>query len=79
MLPFYVLSEVALEGIATCISAYLSYIVYQSYKKREVTKAMHKRLYRYSIIYVLGLLLLNGILILGYDFGTGTYKHNPTK
>ena len=68
-------SVTALEAFTTCISAYLAYIMQQCYKRREFTKALDKKFYKYSIIYVLGLLLLFDIFIVGYDFGTGTYKH----
>ena len=67
--------QVVGEGFATCISAYIAYIMYQSCHYREVTKAFNKKFYKCSIIYVLGLLLLFDIFIVGYDFGTGTYKH----
>ena len=62
------------EGFGTCILAYLAYIMRHSYKCREVTKELNKKLYQYSIRYVLGSLLLFNIFIVSYDFGTDTYK-----
>ena len=39
-----------------------------------MTKEINKKYYKNAIIYVLGILLLFNIFIVGYDFGTGTYK-----
>ena len=63
------------EGSATCMIAYLAYIAHHSYKCREMTKQLNKRLYKYSMVYILGLLLLFNIFILSYDIGTGAFKH----
>ena len=63
------------EGFATCIIAYLAYIMRHSYKGRKLTRELDKKLYKYSIVYVLGLLLLFNIFIMSYDFGTDAYKH----
>ena len=63
------------EGSATCMIAYLAYVVHHSYKCREITKKLNKRLYKYSMMYILGLLFLLDVLILSYDFGTGTFKN----
>ena len=68
-------SAVVGETFSTCALAYLAYIMHHSYKSRQLTDQLNKKLYKYSIIYVLGNLLLFDIFILGYDFGTGTYKH----
>ena len=68
-------SQIVFEGFATCTIAYLAYIMRHSYKGRELTVKLNKKLYKYSIMYVLGLLLLFNIFIVSYDFGTGTYKH----
>ena len=62
------------EGSATCIIAYLAYIMRHSYKCREVTKELNKKFYKHSIVYVLGSLLLFTIFIVSYDFGTGAFK-----
>ena len=63
------------ETFATTFLAYLAYIMYYSYRGREVTKEINKKLYRYAVSYVLGASILFGIFVVGYDFGTGTYKH----
>ena len=62
-------------GFATCILAYIAYIMRHSYRCREVTKEINKKLYKYSIVYVLGSLLVFNIFIVSYDFGTGAFKH----
>ena len=62
------------EACATCIIAFFAYIMHHSYKCREVTKEMNKNIYRHSIAYILGSLLLFDIFIVGYDFGTGSFK-----
>ena len=36
---------------------------------------MNKKFYKYSIVYVVGSLLLFNIFIVSYDIGTGTYEH----
>ena len=68
-------SVVVGETAATCFLAYLAYIIYYSYRSREVTKEMNKKFYKYAIRYLLILLLLFDIFVVGYDFGTGTYKN----
>ena len=68
-------SQIMFEGFATCIIAYLAYIMRHSYKGRQLTEELDKKLYKYSIVYVLSLLFLFNIFILSYDFGTGAYKH----
>ena len=68
-------SVVVGETLATNFLAYLAYIMYYSHRCREVTKKINKQLYKKAIRYVLGLLLLFDIFVVGYDFGTGTYKH----
>ena len=68
-------SQMVAEGFATCIIAYLAYIMHHSYKGRELTEKLNKKLYKYSMVYVLGLLFLFNIFIVSYDFGTGAYKH----
>ena len=62
------------EGAATCIIAYFAYIMHCSYKCRVVTKEINKKLFKHSIMYILGLLLLFNIFIVSYDFGTGSFK-----
>ena len=63
------------EAFGTCMLAYLAYIMRHSYKSRQLTKQLNKTLYKYSIIFVLGQLLVFNIFVLSYDFGTGTYEH----
>ena len=63
------------ETFATCILAYLAYLMRESSKIREVKKEKKRQFYKHSTRYVLGLLLLFDIFIVSYDFGTGTYKH----
>ena len=80
-LPCYLLffpiiqSVVVAEGFATCIIAYLAYVMRHSYRSIPVTKQLNKQLYKYSIRYTLGLLLLVNIFVVSYDFGTGAYKY----
>ena len=63
------------ETFATCILAYLTYLMHESYRCREVKKQNKERFYKHSAKYVLGLLLLFNIFIVSYDFRTGTYKY----
>ena len=63
------------EGSATCITAYLAYIMRQSYKYREVTTKQNKKLYINYTKYICGSLLLCDILIISYDFGTATFQN----
>ena len=80
-LPCYLLfllffqSAVVTEGFATCILAYLAYVMRQSYRSISVTKQLNKQFYKCSIRYVLGLLILLNVFIVSYDFGTGAYKY----
>jgi len=71
----YMQSVVVGETFATCILAYLAYLMHESYRCREVKKQNKQRFYKHSAKYVLGLLLLFNIIIASYDFGTGTYKY----
>ena len=68
-------SVVISETFATTFLAYLAYIMYYSYRGREVTKDVNKKLYKYATSCVLGASILFGIFVVGYDFGTGMYKH----
>ena len=68
-------TAVVSEAFATCMLAYLAYVMRHSYKSRQLTKQLNKKLYKYSIIYALGQLLVFDIFVLSYDFGTGTYEH----
>ena len=71
----YMLGAVAHEVIATCILAYLAYILYYSVNVREITDRMSKELFRKCLAYVLVFLGLMGFLIIIYDFSTGNSKH----
>ena len=68
-------STMVREGSATCIVAYLAYIMHQSSKCRQVTREMNRNFFKHSVVYILGLLLLVNIFIVSYDFGTGAFKH----
>ena len=74
---YYLLMQsiVVSETFATTFLAYLAYIMHYSYRRREVTEEINKKLYKYAVVYVIGLSLLFGISVVCYDFGTGTYKH----
>ena len=61
------------EASATCITAYLTYVMRQSCRSREVKNIHNKKFYKNSINYIFGSLLLFDILILSYDFGTGAF------
>ena len=67
--------EMLTEEFSMCISAYLAYIMHSSYKCIQLTKESKKKLYKYSIMYAFGLLLLFDIVIITYDFGTNTFQH----
>ena len=71
----FMLLTVFSEVCATSFVAYLAYIMRLSYQMRQRTKEIDRRFFKYSIFHILGLLLLFGIFVVGYDFGTGTYKH----
>ena len=63
------------EGSATCIIAYLAYVMRQSCKSREVKKQHNKQFYKNSVNFLIGSLLLLDFLIISYDFGTATFQH----
>ena len=63
------------EASATCITAYLTYVMRQSCRSREVKNIHNKQFYKNSINYIFGSLLLFDILILSYDFGTGAFQN----
>ena len=67
----YMQSIMVIEGSATCMIAYLAYIVHHSYKCREITKQLNKKI---SMAYILGSLLLFDIFILSFDIGTIMYR-----
>ena len=67
--------EMMTEEFSMCISAHLAYIMHSSYKCMQLTNETKKKLYKYSIMYVFGLLLLFDIVIITYDFGTNTFQH----
>ena len=69
------LSVAVSETFLTSLLAYLAYVMRYSYRGREVTKEFNKKLYKYAITCVLGSSLLFAIFVVGYDFGTGMYKH----
>ena len=71
----YMQGMVAHEVIATCILAYLAYILYCSVNVREITDRMSKELLKKCMAYVLISLGLLGVLILCYDFSTSNSKH----
>ena len=62
------------EGSATCITAYLAYVMHQSCRSREIKYFHKKQFYKSSVNYIFGSLLLLDILIFSYDFGTGTFQ-----
>ena len=68
-------SSMISEGSATCIIAYLAYVMRQSCKSIEVKKVQNKQFYENSMKYIFGSLLLCDILIFSYDFGTATFQH----
>ena len=63
------------EASATCITAYLAYVMRQSCRSREVKNIHNKQFYKNCINYIFGSLLLFDILILSYDFGTGAFQN----
>ena len=71
------LGAVAHEVIATCILAYLAYILYCSVNVREITKTVSKELFKKCLAYIFMSLGLMGFLIICYDFSTGNSKHLP--
>jgi len=68
-------SIIVSDGFATCIIAYLAYIMYCTYKRKLVTESINKKILKYSMIYTFGSLILLDIFMISYDFGTGTFKH----
>ena len=67
------LGVVAHEVIATCILAYLAYILYCSVNVREITKTMFKELFKKCLAYILITLGLMGFLIIFYDLQAFTF------
>lgn len=63
----FVQLEIMAEGCATCMLAYLTYIMHQNCKSMKLTKEFNKKLYKYFIRYIFGLLLLCDIFIVGTD------------
>ena len=48
------------------VTSFFAYLMYCSYRSREVTKEMNNKLYKYAKIYVLGFWLLFDIFVVGY-------------
>ena len=71
----YMQGSVAHEAFATCILAFLAYIMYCSINLWEITKKMEKGLFKKYLSYVFGSVGLMNLLIVFYDFNTGNYKH----
>jgi len=68
-------SAIVSDGFATCIIAYLAYIMHCTYKQKSLTESINKKFLKYSMIYTFGSLILLDIFLITYDFGTGTFKH----
>lgn len=66
-------SVVVADTFATAFLACFAYLMRSTYQSQEVTKEINMKYYNNAIMYILGILLCN-IFIVGYDFGTGTYK-----
>ena len=72
--------DMAMEVFATCILAYLAYIVYLSDRFQQHSLSRDKRFFRYSLTYSISLLILFGSFILARDLqtGNGRYTILPT-
>ena len=71
----YMQGLVAHEAFATCILAFLAYVMYCSINLREITEKITQRLFKKYLACVFGALSVIGFLIICYDFSTGNYKH----
>jgi len=72
---FFMQGDMAIEVFATCILAYLAYIVYLSDKFQQNTPSRNKRFFRYSLAYCISLLVLFGCFILARDLETGNGRY----
>ena len=67
-------STIASQLCATFMSGFLAYVMWYSYETRPMTKQLNKKLFKYSIAFALGQLLLFDIFVFSYDFRTGAHK-----
>jgi len=67
--------DMAIEVFATCILAYLAYIVYLSDKLQQNSPSRKKRFFRYSLAYCISSLVLFGSFILAHDLETGNGRY----
>jgi len=67
--------DMAIEVFATCILAYLAYIVYLSNKLQQNSPSRNKQFFRYSVAYCISSLVLFGSFILAHDLETGNGRY----
>jgi len=75
MMFIYMQGTMTHEAFATCILAFLDYVMYSSHKVKEVSKKLSKKLLKRCLIYVFSSLGFLCVIILSYDFITGNQKH----
>jgi len=64
------------ELLATCLLHHLTYLMYRSYKVRpEMSDETSKHFYKRYIAYVVGTILISGVLVIPYDLVTGNGRN----
>jgi len=71
----FIQGYMAYEGVATCILAYLAFIVYYGYNLRPISQEEYSRLLKYYLIYTVGSVGLFDFFIVSYDLATGNGVH----
>jgi len=72
---FYMLGDMAIEVFASCILAYLAYILYLSDRLQQYSESREKHFFRHSLMYSFGSLILFGSFILARDVDTGNGRY----
>ena len=72
---FYMLGDMAIEAFATCILAYLAYILYLSNRLQQSCESREKCFFRCSLVYFFCSLILFGSLIFARDMYTGNGRY----
>ena len=69
------LGDMAIEVFASCILAFLAYILYLSDRLQQFSESREKHFFRQSLMYSFGSLILFGSFILIRDVDTGNGRH----
>lgn len=66
---------VSSEAVATCILTHIAHSMHQSYKMRQISNEMNKRLHKRYIVYISSSAMISLFLLLTYDFATGNWRN----